>query len=102
MIYRVSIRKGLKKEQATHCKSLKDAMWLAGWAAFLLDIKTKETLHKKEWTMWGNDSCFFEYDITPDKHKKDDSASVRIRSQLLPISLYGKNIKQIEKALTNK
>ena len=102
MIYRVSIRKGLNKEKATHCKSLDEAMWLAGWAAFLVDIKTKETLPKKEWTMWGNDSCFFEYDITSDKHKKDDSASVRIRSQLLPISLYGKNIKQIEKALTNK
>ena len=77
-------------------------MWLAGWAAFLVDIKTKETLPKKEWTMWGNDSCFFEYDITSDKHKKDDYASVRIRSQLLPISLYGKNIKQIESALKSK
>lgn len=84
------------------CRNLDEARGYARWAAYLLDIKIKETLPKKDWTKWDNDSCFFEYDITSDKYKDDAFTFIRIKSQHLPKSLYGKSVTQIEKHLNSK
>lgn len=101
MEYRVYIRKGWDTK-AIDCKSIDEAIKFARFGAFLLDIKIKKTLSKKDWIKWDNYSCCFEYDITSEKHKNDAFISVCIRSQAIPISLYGKNIKQIEKNIESK
>ena len=98
---RVYIRKGWDTK-AIDCKSIDEAIKFARFGAFLLDIKIKKALSKKDWIKWDNNSCCFEYDITSDKHKDDAFTSVCIRSQAIPISLYGKNIKQIEKNIASK
>ena len=84
------------------CRSLQEAMDYAEWGAFLLDIKIKKTLPKKDWKIWSYDTCFFEYDITSDAYKECAFTYVRIRSEQLPMELYGKNNKQIEKYLRKK
>ena len=101
MSYNVFVRKGWQTK-AMPCSNLDDARKYARWAAFLLDIKIKETLPKKDWTKWDNDSCFFEYDITSDKYKDDAFTFIRIKSQHLPMPLYGKSVTQIEKHLNLK
>ena len=101
MKYDVLVRNGWDTKGRT-CDSLNDACDFANWAAFLLDIKIKETLPKKDWTHWDNDTCFFEYDITSDKYKDDGFTFIRIKSQHLPKSLYGKSVTQIEKHLNSK
>ena len=97
----VLVRNGWQTK-AMPCSNLDEARDFACWAAFLLDIKIKETLPKKDWTKWDKDSCFFEYDITSDKYKDDAFTFIRIRSQHLPMPLYGKNVTQIEKHLNSK
>ena len=84
------------------CRSLQEAMDYAERGAFLLDIKIKKTLPKKDWIIWSYDTCFFEYDITSDAYKECAFTYVRIRSEQLPMELYGKNNKQIEKYLMKK
>lgn len=101
MSYNVFVRKGWQTK-AMPCRNLDEARGYARWAAYLLDIKIKETLPKKDWTKWDNDSCFFEYDITSDKYKDDAFTFIRIKSQHLPMPLYGKNVTQIEKHLNSK
>lgn len=101
MKYHVVVRNGWHTKTMPCC-NLDDARKYARWAAFLLDIKIKETLPKKDWTKWDKDSCFFEYDITSDKYKDDAFTFIRIRSQHLPMPLYGKNVTQIEKHLNSK
>ena len=101
MRYHVLVRNGCQTK-AMPCSNLDEARDFACWAAFLLDIKIKETLPKKDWTKWDKDSCFFEYDITSDKYKDDAFTFIRIRSQHLPMPLYGKNVTQIEKHLNSK
>ena len=101
MKYRVLVRKG-SNTKATDCIDLYLALRLARWAAFLLDIKILITLPKKSWIKLNNDLCFFQYDITAKKHKEDEFTFVHIESEKLPISLYGKNIKQIEKNIASK
>ena len=101
MRYHVLVRNGWQTK-AMPCSNLDEARDFARWAAFLLDIKIKETLPKKDWTKWDKDSCFFEYDITSDKYKDDAFTFIRIRSQHLPMPLYGKNVTQIEKHLNSK
>ena len=98
MKYHVLVRNGWDTKIVT-CRNFDEARGYARWAAFLLDIKTKETLPKKDWTYWDSNSCFFEYDITSAKYKNDASKYIHIRSQHLPKSLYGKSITQIEKHL---
>ena len=100
MRYHVLVRNGWQTK-AMPCSNLDEARDFACWAAFLLDIKIKETLPKKDWTKWDKDSCFFEYDITSDKYKDDAFTFIRIRSQYLPMPLYGKNVTQIEKHLNS-
>ena len=101
MRYHVLVRNSWDTKCIT-CRNLDEARGYARWAAFLLDIKIKETLPKKDWTKWNNDSCFFEYDITSDKYKDDAFKFIRIRSQHLSMSLYGKSVSQIEKHLNSK
>ena len=101
MKYHVLVRNSWDTKCIT-CRNLDEARGYARWAAFLLDIKIKETLPKKDWTKWDNDSCFFEYDITSDKYKDDAFTFVRIKSQYLPMPLYGKSVTQIEKHLNLK
>ena len=101
MRYHVLVRNSWDTKCIT-CRNLDEARGYARWAAFLLDIKIKETLPKKDWTKWDKDSCFFEYDITSDKYKDDAFTFIRIRSQHLPMPLYGKNVTQIEKHLNSK
>lgn len=101
MKYHVLVRNSWDTKSIT-CRNLDEARGYARWAAFLLDIKIKETLPKKDWTKWDNDSCFFEYDITSDKYKDDAFTFIRIKSQHLPMPLYGKNVTQIEKHLNSK
>ena len=101
MRYHVLVRNSWDTKSIT-CRNLDEARGYARWAAFLLDIKIKETLPKKDWTKWDNDSCFFEYDITSDKYKDDAFTFIRIKSQHLPMPLYGKNVTQIEKHLNSK
>ena len=101
MKYHVVVRNGWHTKTMPCC-NLDDARNYARCAALLLDIKIKETLPKKDWTKWDNDSCFFEYDITSDKHKDDAFTFIRIKSQHLPKSLYGKSVTQIEKHLNSK
>ena len=101
MRYHVLVRNGWQTK-AMPCSNRDEARDFACWAAFLLDIKIKETLPKKDWTKWDKDSCFFEYDITSDKYKDDAFTFIRIRSQHLPMPLYGKNVTQIEKHLNSK
>lgn len=101
MKYHVLVRNRWDTKCIT-CRNLDEARGYARWAAFLLDIKIKETLPKKDWTKWDNDSCFFEYDITSDKYKDDAFTFIRIKSQHLPKSLYGKSVTQIEKHLNSK
>ena len=101
MRYHVLVRNGWQTK-AMPCSNLDIARKYARWAAFLLDIKIKETLPKKDWTHWDNDTCFFEYDITSDKYKDDAFTFIRIKSQHLPESLYGKSVTHIEKHLNSK
>ena len=101
MRYHVLVRNSWDTKCIT-CRNLDEARGYARWAAFLLDIKIKETLPKKDWTKWNKDSCFFEYDITSDKYKDDGFTFIRIKSQHLPKSLYGKSVTQIEKHLNSK
>lgn len=101
MKYHVLVRNRWDTKCIT-CRNLDEARGYARWAAYLLDIKIKETLPKKDWTKWDNDSCFFEYDITSDKYKDDAFTFIRIKSQHLPKSLYGKSVTQIEKHLNSK
>ena len=101
MRYHVLVRNSWDTKCIT-CRNLDEARGYARWAAFLLDIKIKETLPKKDWTKWDKDSCFFEYDITSDKYKDDAFTFIRIKSQHLPMPLYGKNVTQIEKHLNSK
>ena len=101
MKYHVLVRNSWDTKSIT-CRDFDEARGYARWAAFLLDIKIKETLPKKDWTKWDNDSCFFEYDITSDKYKDDAFTFIRIKSQHLPMPLYGKNVTQIEKHLNSK
>ena len=101
MRYHVLVRNSWDTKSIT-CRNLDEARGYARWAAFLLDIKIKETLPKKDWTKWDNDSCFFEYDITSDKYKDDAFTFIRIKSQHLPMPLYGKNVTQIAKHLNSK
>ena len=101
MRYHVLVRNSWDTKCIT-CRNLDEARGYARWAAFLLDIKIKETLPKKDWTKWNNDSCFFEYDITSDKYKDDAFTFIRIKSQHLPMPLYGKSVTQIEKHLNSK
>lgn len=101
MKYHVLVRNSWDTKSIT-CRNFDEARGYARWAAFLLDIKIKETLPKKDWTKWDNDSCFFEYDITSDKYKDDAFTFIRIKSQHLPMPLYGKNVTQIEKHLNSK
>ena len=101
MRYHVLVRNSWDTKCIT-CRNLDEARGYARWAAFLLDIKIKETLPKKDWTKWNNDSCFFEYDITSDKYKDDAFTFIRIKSQRLPMPLYGKSVTQIEKHLNSK
>lgn len=101
MRYHVLVRNSWDTKCIT-CRNLDDARKYARWAAYLLDIKIKETLPKKDWTHWDNDTCFFEYDITSDKYKDDAFTFIRIKSQHLPKSLYGKSVTQIEKHLNSK
>ena len=76
--------------------NINEALKFARRAAYLLDIKIIETLRKIEWMMWGDELCFFQYDITAGNHKNDDSTFVRIQSTLLCKSLHGKDVQQIE------
>ena len=101
MSYNVFVRKGWQTK-VMPCRNLDEARGYARWAAFLLDIKIKETLPKKDWTHWTKDTCFFEYDVTSDKYKDDAFTFIRIKSQHLPESLYGKSVTQIEKQLNSK
>lgn len=101
MKYHVLVRNSWDTKSIT-CRNFDEARGYARWAAFLLDIKIKETLPKKDWTKWDNDSCFFEYDITSDKYKDDAFTFIRIKSQHLPMPLYGKSVTQIEKHLNSK
>lgn len=101
MKYIVLVRKGFNTK-AKDCSSLYEALRIARWSAFLLDIKIIITLPKKSWIKFNNNLCFFQYDITANKHKDDEFTFVHIESEKLPISLYGKKINQIEKALTSK
>lgn len=101
MKYHVLVRNGWHTKCIT-CRNLDEACDYANWAAFLLDIKIKKTLPKKDWTKWDNDSCFFEYDVTSDRYKQNAFKFIRIRSQHLPKSLYGKSVTQIEKHLNSK
>ena len=101
MKYHVLVRNSWDTKCIT-CRNLDEARGYARWAAFLLDIKIKETLPKKDWTHWTKDTCFFEYDITSDKYKDDAFTFIRIKSQHLPKSLYGKSVTQIEKHLNSK
>ena len=101
MRYHVLVRNSWDTKFIT-CRNFDEARGYARWAAFLLDIKIKETLPKKDWTKWNNDSCFFEYDITSDKYKDDAFTFIRIKSQYLPMPLYGKSVTQIEKHLNSK
>ena len=101
MRYHVLVRNGWQTK-VMPCSNLDIARKYARWAAYLLDIKIKKTLPKKDWTHWTKDTCFFEYDITSDKYKDDAFTFIRIKSQHLPESLYGKNVTQIEKHLNSK
>ena len=101
MRYHVLVRNGWQTK-AMPCSNLDEARDFACWAAFLLDIKIKETLPKKDWTKWDKDSCFFEYDITSDKYKDDAFTFNRIKSQHLPMPLYGKSDKKKKKHLNSK
>lgn len=101
MKYHVLVRNSWQTK-VMPCRNLDEARGYARWAAFLLDIKIKETLPKKDWTKWDKDSCFFVYDITSDKYKDDAFTFIRIKSQHLPKSLYGKSVTQIEKHLNSK
>lgn len=96
MEYYVLVRNGWQTK-AMPCSNLDDARKYARWAACLLGIKIKDTLPKKDWTKWTIDTCFFEYDITSDKYKNDVFTFIRIKSQHLPMSLYGKSIPQIDR-----
>lgn len=100
-MYHVLVRNGWQTK-AMPCSNLDEARDFACWAAFLLDIKIKKTLPKKDWTKWTNDTCFFEYDVTSDRYKQDAFKFIRIRSQHLSMSLYGKSVSQIEKHLNSK
>lgn len=91
MRYHVLVRNGWQTK-VMPCSNLDIARKYANWSAFLLDIKIKKNLPKKDWTKWDNDTCFFEYDITSDKYKDDAFKFIRIKSQHLPMSLYGKSI----------
>ena len=101
MKYHVLVRNGWHTKCIT-CSNLDIARKYANWSAFLLDIKIKKNLPKKDWTKWTNDTCFFEYDITSDKYKDDGFTFIRIKSQHLPKCLYGKSVTQIEKHLNSK
>ena len=101
MRYHVLVRNGWQTK-VMPCSNLDIARKYARWAAYLLDIKIKKTLPKKDWTKWDKDSCFFVYDITSDKYKDDAFKFIRIKSQHLPMPLYGKNVTQIEKHLNSK
>ena len=101
MRYHVLVRNSWDTKSIT-CRNFDEARGYARWAAFLLDIKIKETLPKKDWTHWDKDTCFFEYDITSDNYKDDGFTFIRIKSQHLPKSLYGKSVTQIEKHLNSK
>ena len=101
MKYSVLVRNGWYTKCVT-CRNLDEACGYAHWPAFLLDIKVKETLPKKDWTKWDNDTCFFEYDITSDNYKDNAFTFIRIKSQHLPMPLYGKSVTQIEKHLNLK
>lgn len=72
MRYHVLVRNGWQTK-AMPCSNLDEACDYANWAAFLLDIKIKKNLPKKDWTKWDNDTCFFEYDVTSDNYKDDGS-----------------------------
>lgn len=101
MRYHVLVRNGWQTK-AMPCSNLDIARKYARWSAFLLGIKIKKNLPKKNWAKWDNDSCFFEYDVTSDRYKQDAFKFIRIRSQHLPMPLYGKNVTQIEKHLNSK
>lgn len=95
MKYYVAVRNGWHTRKIL-CRNLEEAREYARLSAFLLDIKIKKNLPKKEWIKWTNKDCYFEYDITSAKYKDDAFTFIRIESEHLPMSLYGKSITQIE------
>lgn len=87
------------QKKVVPCQSFDEARRVAEIASFLLDIAIKGTLPKKEWTKWTNDTCFFDYRLESDRYKEILHPEVRIRSEYLPMRLYGKNLRQVEKEM---
>lgn len=101
MTYYVEVHKNYTYKRIV-CDSLEGAMRAARIAAYMLDIKIKQNLPKKEWNKWSAMDCYFSYSLTSDTYKDGAKRpAVVIRSCLIPNNLWGKNIKQVEKALAN-
>ena len=99
MTYYVEVHKNYTIKRIA-CDSLEESIRAARIAAYMLDIKIKQNLPKKEWNKWSVMDCYFSYSLTSDIYKDGaQRPAVTIRSCLIPNNLWGKNIKQVEKAL---
>ena len=75
--------------------TIENAYRTAKFVAAILGARTKQPT-KKVWRIWNYEDCYYEYDVLHDSGKNVDM-SMKIRSQMLPYSFWGKRRSYIEK-----